>query len=310
MSKYIYGIDIGGTSIKIGLFSIAGTLINKWEIPTDISNNGNNIVNDIYHSISNNTIDLKDIIGYGFGVPGPVINGVVIECINLGWETTDLKSTLKDLFNNDNIFTINDANAAALGEAWQGSSKDFKNSVMITIGTGVGGGVIVDGKIVNGFNGAGGEIGHMLMIHQDGYKCNCGNHGCLETVASATGMKRMFCDELKVYENKSVLNCIDQPSTKMIFDAARKGDEVALSVVEDVSYYLAYTAQILSVITNPGVIIIGGGVSKAGDFLINKIREKYNYIAFSQVKETKIVVASLGNDAGIYGAASMVFDKI
>lgn len=306
MAKYIYGIDIGGTSIKIGLFSLEGTLVKKWEIVTDISNNGGNILNDIYLAIKNNTIDLKDVVGYGFGIPGPVINGVVNKCVNLGWKTVDIKQEMSELLENTNIVTINDANAAALGEAWQGSSKGYDNSIMITIGTGVGGGIIVDNKIVDGANGASGEIGHMRVMHQGGYLCNCGNEGCLETIASATGIKRLFCEKLKSTSKKSALNCVEGPSAKMIFNAAKNGDEVALSVVEEVSYYLAYTIQILTVTTNPSVVLLGGGVSNAGDFLIDKIKEKFNNISFSEVKDTIITKAILGNDAGIYGTASVV----
>lgn len=306
MSKFVYGIDIGGTSIKIGLFSLSGTLVNKWEIFTDLSDDGINILTDVYQSLKSNTIALDDVVGYGFGIPGPVVNGVVSSAVNLGWLNKDIKKELSPLLNNDNIFLINDANAAALGESWQGAAVGYSNSIMITLGTGVGGGIIVNNKVVTGVTGSAGEIGHMKLKEKDGIICNCGGEGCLETLASATGIRRNFCRRLKDSNLESSISCFDNPSAKMIFDAAKNGDEAALLVVEDVSYYLAYAIQLLAVVVNPGIVLIGGGVANAGDFLIDRIIEKYNKIAFSATKDLIIQSSMLGNDAGIYGAASLV----
>ncbi len=306
MEKYIYGIDIGGTTIKIGLFSLEGDLLDKWEIVTNRADNGIHVLKDIHESIKRHQVDLKDILGYGFGVPGPVVDGLIIKGINIDWENYNLQTEFSKLTNNEMVFVENDANVAALGETWQGAAKGYKNSAMITVGTGVGGGIIVNSKIVDGAHGSGGEIGHIRVIHENGLLCNCGNKGCLETVASATGIKNMFKSMLRLSELTTELKDIQNISVKMIFDAAKKGDPLCLAVVDKITYYLGYTCQILSVITNPDIIIIGGGVSNAGNFFIDKIRKHFREIAFKSVKNTLIVKAKLGNDAGIYGAASLV----
>ena len=186
MEKYIYGIDIGGTNTKIGLFSLEGDLLDKWEIVTNKTDNGIHILKEIYESINGHQIDLKDVLGYGFGVPGPVMDGYIIKGINIDWENYNLKTEFIKLVKNEKVFVENDANVAALGETWQGAAKGYINCAMITIGTGVGGGIIVNGEVVVGAHGSGGEIGHIRVVHENGLLCNCGCKGCLETVASAT----------------------------------------------------------------------------------------------------------------------------
>ncbi|PAT02350.1 hypothetical protein CI105_03140 [Candidatus Izimaplasma bacterium ZiA1] len=306
MRNHIYGIDIGGTTIKIGLFSRSGLLIEKWEIDSDKSNNGKNILNDIASFIKNNVIPLDDIIGYGFGVPGPVVGNTVLNCVNLGWKEVNIKENLKDLLENENIYVANDANVAALGETMNGASKGFKDSVMITLGTGVGSGVIIDGKIITGTNGAAGEMGHIKLIHEHGLACGCGNTGCLETVASATGLKNIFTELLAKTNTSSVLRSVEDFNAKLIFDAANNNDELALEAVDKFTYYIATAIQIITVSINPEIIVIGGGVSKAGLPLLDRIINHFKNIGFSSVKDTKIVLAKLGNDAGIFGAAGMV----
>ena len=306
MKKYIYGFDIGGTTIKIGLFDVSGNLLKKWEINTNKTDKGTHILEDIFQAIKNHQVNLEEVLGYGFGVPGPVIAGLVVKGVNIGWENYNLKTEFSRLTKSDLVFVENDANVAALGETWQGAGVGYQNSALITVGTGVGGGIVVDSKVIEGAHGSGGEIGHIRVIHENGLLCNCGNKGCLETVASATGIKNMFNTMLHTSNLSSKLKDIDNPSVKMIFDAAKDGDPLSLAVIDKTSYYLGYACQILSVITNPDIIIIGGGVSNAGDFFIDRIRSHFQQIAFNSVKGTLIVEAKLGNDAGIYGAASLV----
>jgi len=306
MKKYVFGIDIGGTSVKIGLFNLEGILLEKWDINTNKEENGKYILNDIYNSVIKRTPNLDEVSGYGFGVPGLVVDSKIIKCVNLGWENYDLKSIFSKLVNNTNIIIKNDANVAALGEASSGATIGYKNSVMITLGTGIGGGIIVDGKIVDGAFGAAGELGHLHVVKENGRLCNCGNQGCLETVASATGIKNKFID---LRDNSNIDSIVDEKlhlSAKVIVDAAKQGDLISEEVIESVTYYIGYACSILSVVTNPDIIVIGGGVSKAGTYLLNKIDHYFRKMMFEPVKNTRIVLAKLGNDAGIYGAASLV----
>ena len=293
LEKYIFGIDVGGTTVKLGLFDLDGILLSKWDINTNKNNKGMYILNDIYKSIIQHVPNLKEVHGYGFGVPGPVVGSTIIKCVNLGWENYD-------------IVVKNDANVAALGETLSGAAKGYKNSAMITLGTGIGGGIVVEGKIVDGAFGAGGEIGHLHVVKENGLLCNCGNYGCLETVASATGIKNVYLELVKNSNIDSLLKNKDHISAKTIIDAAKQGDLLAEEVVESFTYHLGHACSILSIVTNPDIIVIGGGVSKAGTYLLNKIDSYFRKMMFEPVKKTKIVLANLGNDAGIYGAASLV----
>jgi glucokinase len=306
--NYVAGIDIGGTTVKIGLFDLEGTLHKKWEVFTNLADHGKYILSDIAKSFSEKGIDLSDIFGYGFGVPGPVVKGRVIRAVNIGWEYFDLALEFSQLVNNSNVHVGNDANVAALGESYRGAARGKKDVVMITLGTGVGGGIITNGTSVDGAFGLGGEIGHIVVSFDHPRQCNCGSKGCLETVASATGIKSEF-EYLKQNTNlESSLKDVNFPSAKMIIDAAKNGDELCSKVVESVSFYLAYVCHIMSVTVNPEVIVFGGGVSKAGDYLIDKIREKFLNYKFVTVKDTVIRLAELGNDAGMYGAAYLVIN--
>ena len=308
MKKYIYGFDVGGTTVKIGLFNLVGDLLKKWEIHTNTANKGKTILSDIYKSIKAYDIELDEVLGYGFAIPCQVIDGVILNGVNIDWEGYDLIGKFSSLVQNNLIFVQNDANVAALGETWMGAAKGFKNSVMITVGTGVGGGIVVNNKVVDGAHGSGGEIGHLKVVHENGTLCNCGNTGCLETVSSATGIKIVFNKLLQLNKFETELKDLKNISVRMIFDAAKDNDPLCLEVVNNTAYYLGYACQILSVITNPDIIIIGGGVSNAGDFFIDKIRNEFKQMAFKTVKDTLIVHAKLGNDAGIYGAASLVIN--
>ena len=306
MGKYIYGIDVGGTTVKIGLFSSAGKVLKKWEISTNKEKNGKYIIGDIYNAILKQKIPFKDIIGYGFGVPGPVVSGVIVECVNLGWKNFDLKAEFALLTGNDNIYIENDANVAVLGETWKGAAVGYKNSAMITIGTGIGCGLVVNGMVFSGADGAAGELGHLRVIHENGIPCKCGGKGCFETVASATGIKNVFAEMMNDTDIPSKLRGMTGVSVKKIFDHAKEGDALCLAVVDKISYHLSYACHVISVTTNPNIILIGGGVSKAGKFFIDKIKAHFDEFHYIPVKDTIIALASLGNDAGIYGAASLV----
>lgn len=307
MKKYVFGIDVGGTTIKCGLFTSKGELLEAWEIVTTKENNGEQIVPAIASTIQTKCaekgIQLDEVEGVGLGVPGPVNNeGMVFVAVNLGWSMKNVKKELEALLNIP-VAVGNDANVAALGELWLGAAAGSKDAIMFTLGTGVGGGVIVDGKVVAGVHGAGGEIGHISVVLEDGNQCNCGKKGCLETVASATGIVRETEKYLAATEEASTLRDLEKIEAKDVFDAAKAGDTVGMKMVDQLGRYIGLAAANLAVTTDPEKIIIGGGVSKAGSILIETIQKHYQAYAFSTVRETEFVLAELGNDAGIVGSA-------
>ena len=306
--KYVFGIDVGGTTVKIGKFNSHGNLLEKWEVRTNLNDSGNHILTDIYQSFIEHSINLEEVIGYGFGIPGPIVNGTVVQAVNLGWGNFDLALEFSKLVNNSNVKVNNDANVAAIGESFMGAAKGIKDVVMITLGTGVGGGIISDGYSIEGAFGAGGEIGHMVVNPTNGRLCNCGNHGCLETIASATGIKREFTHLMETSDLKTSLNKSHKPSAKAIFAAAEENDPLCLHIINKVAYYLGYACHVLSVSVNPEVIVFGGGVSRAGNFLLDKIDAEFRKYAYEPVQKTMLKIAILGNDAGMYGAASIVIN--
>ena len=246
---------------------------------------------------------MDEVEGVGLGVPGPVNNeGMVFVAVNLGWSMKNVKKELEALINIP-VAVGNDANVAALGELWLGAAAGSKDAIMFTLGTGVGGGVIVDGKVVAGVHGAGGEIGHISVVLEDGNQCNCGKKGCLETVASATGIVRETEKYLAATEDASTLRDLEKIEAKDVFDAAKAGDAVGMKMVDQLGRYIGLAAANLAVTTDPEKIIIGGGVSKAGSILIETIQKHYQAYTFSAVRETEFVLAELGNDAGIVGSA-------
>ena len=313
MSKFVYGVDIGGTTVKIGAFTVEGTLIEKWEIPTRKENNGSLIISDIAASIRANMQEKgyadADIVGVGVGAPGAVDDdGIIYQAINLGWGKFNLKKELEDALKLP-AKPANDANVAALGEMWKGGGQGFKDMVMVTLGTGVGAGVIVSGKLVAGALGGGGEIGHMNMEENETVPCNCGCFGCLEQYASATGVVTLAKRRLAADDQASVLR-EGELSAKSIWDAVKAGDAVAMEIADKFGYYLGKGLAATATVTNPEVFVVGGGVSKAGEILFEYIRPYYKKFIFKGCKEVKFVLAQLGNDAGIYGAAKlMISDK-
>lgn len=304
--NYIVGIDIGGTSVKIGLFDTNGDLKRKWSILTNKEDNGKYIMKEIYQSLLHKKVNLKNVVGYGFGVPGPVVSGTVLQAVNIGWYDYDLALEFSQLVGNSNVHVGNDANVAALGEVFKGAAKGKKDIAMITLGTGIGGGIIIDGHSIEGVFGAGGELGHIVVEFERPRQCNCGSLGCLETIASATGIKREFTELAKSGMYKTFLKNIGEPSAKKIFDAAIRGDELSNEVINRVAYALGYACHMVSLVVNPEVIVFGGGVSRAGEFLFEKIRKEFSKYKFYAVQKTQIVGAELGNDAGMFGAAYMV----
>ena len=319
--KWIAGVDLGGTTTKIALITMDGEIVEKWEVPTDNTNEGQNITFNISKAIDEKLIELgqmKDkLIGIGMGAPGPVDyeNGIILNVVNLGWrDNYPLKASLETATMLPATIE-NDANCAALGEMWKGAGNGAKDLVCITLGTGVGGGVIANGNIVQGVNGAAGEIGHITAIPFDGAPCNCGKTGCLETVASATGIVRLAMEELNKSESKGELRNIlinnGKITAKDVFDTAKIGDVLALEVLDVVSFHLGFVAANIANTLNPGMIVLGGGVSKAGSILLNKVKEYFVKYAFSAVREsTTLSLATLGNDAGVLGAAWLIKNKL
>jgi glucokinase len=319
--KWLVGVDLGGTTTKIAFLSKYGELLHKWEIPTDKSENGKNIIVDIAKAIDRKLEELdqsKDkLLGIGMGAPGPVdmAKGIIYEAVNLGW---DKNTPLKDLLEVETGLPAvidNDANCAALGEMWKGAGDGAKDLVCVTLGTGVGGGVITNGDIVHGVRGAGGEIGHITVVPQGGFQCNCGKTGCLETVASATGVVRLANEKLDSTTTHSILrdlrNEAEVISAKDVFDAARSNDELAASVVDQLAFYLGLALANLGNVLNPEKIVLGGGVSRAGDILLKPAVNYFEQFSFPTVKtSTGLSIATLGNDAGVIGAAWLVKNKI
>jgi len=308
MNKYVIGVDIGGTTIKFGLFLDNGDLIEKFAIPTDTSNDGEKLLPDTANAIINKLtergIAKDDVLGVGLGIPGPVNeDGIVLFGANIGWENpVPVKAILTDLLDMK-VNVTNDANIAALGEIWLGAAKGTKSAVMYTLGTGVGGGIVIDGKVINGAHGAGGEIGHLTAIPIDGPQCGCGKRGCLETVASATGIVRVAKEALELTEFNSTLHEVENLEAKDIFDAARTGDVLAKELVDQVGFYLGLSAANLAVSVDPEKIIFGGGVAYAGEILIDAITRYYKKYALKSIRDIPIILATLGNDAGIIGGA-------
>lgn len=313
MALYCFGIDIGGTTVKCGLFQTDGELCEKWEIVTRTEDNGKAILPDIAKTILNKMnekqITKEQISGVGVGVPGPVIRErEVAVAVNLHWGYTMLADELENLLGGIPVKVGNDANVAALGEMWKGGGEGTKNLIMATLGTGVGGGIIVDGKIITGSHGAGGEIGHACVEPEETERCNCGNKGCLEQMASATGIVRLGRKILAESNEDTVLKT-GKLNAKVIFDAYKAGDVVAAKIVDKFAGYLGNALAIFACVVDPEVIVIGGGVSKAGQPLIDAVEKYFRRDAFVTCKDTPIVLAKLDNDAGIFGAAKLVVEE-
>lgn len=311
MRKYAFGVDIGGTTVKMGMFETKGKLIDKWEIPTRTEKNGRHILSDIAEAagkkIAEHSIEKSEVEGIGLGVPGPAgSDGTVFRCVNLGWDVINAEQILGNM-TGLKVKAGNDANVAALGEMWQGGGKGYHSIVMVTLGTGVGGGVIINEQILAGINGAAGEIGHLPMCDEEEECCGCGKKGCLEQYASATGIVRMTKKYLAQHKDKnSVLREMGEYSAKDIFDAAKQGDFVAAKMTEDVGTMLGKALAMIACVVNPEAFVIGGGMSKAGNILIDSIQKHYQEYAFHAARAAEFKLAELSNDAGMFGGVRMI----
>ncbi|HFI0447937.1 TPA: ROK family glucokinase [Streptococcus suis] len=317
MSKKIIGIDLGGTSVKLAILTTEGEIQEKWSIKTNILDDGSHIVPDIIESIlhrfETHGLTKEDFLGVGMGSPGVVDSeaGTVIGAYNLNWKTLQL---VKEQFESAlglPFFIDNDANVAALGEQWVGAGNNNPNVVFMTLGTGVGGGVIAAGNLIRGVKGAGGELGHITVDFDEPFACTCGKKGCLETVASATGivnLSRRYADQYAGDAKlKQMIDDGQDVTAKDVFDLAKEGDDLALIVYRHFSEYLGVACANIAAVLNPAYIVLGGGVSAAGEFLLDGVRKVFAENSFPQIKEsTQIVLATRGNDAGVLGAASLV----
>ncbi|MBR7178810.1 MAG: ROK family glucokinase [Oscillospiraceae bacterium] len=310
--RYGFGIDVGGTTIKLAFLDEKGTMKDKWEIPTRTEEGGKNVLPDIAAAVkaymAKENLTNEQIIGIGIGVPGPISDeGIVNKCVNLGWDRVELHKELSAL-TGLNVKGGNDANVAALGECWLGGGQGAANLVMATLGTGVGGGIVVGGRIIAGFHGAGGEIGHFTVNPEEEEACGCGKHGCVEQYCSATGVVRLTRRYLAAHDTPSILRGTDY-ECKDVFAAAGKGDEAAKAVLEQVFELLGRFLANIACVTDPEVIVLGGGVSKAGQVLLDGVNKYYQKYAFHACRSTRITLATLGNDAGAYGAFKLALDE-
>lgn len=317
MSKKIIGIDLGGTSVKFAILTQEGEVQEKWSIKTNILDEGSHIVDDMIESINHRLrllgLGAEDFIGIGMGSPGVVDRekGTVIGAYNLNWKTLQPVKEKIEKATGISFFIDNDANVAALGERWKGAGENQPDIVFMTLGTGVGGGIVAEGKLLHGVAGAAGELGHITVDFDQPILCTCGKKGCLETVASATGivnLTRRYADEYAGdAELKKLIDNGEDVNAKIVFDLAKAGDELALIVYRNFARYLGIACANIGSILNPSTIVIGGGVSAAGEFLLDGVRKVYEENSFPQVRtSTKLALATLGNDAGVIGAASLV----
>ena len=312
MKPYAFGVDVGGTSVKLGLFSAEGALLDKWEIPTRTEGDGEMILSDIVASIRDKMtaagIAPEQVEGIGMGVPGPVDSAnVVYKCNNLGWGVFNVREEMNRLLPEiPNVMAGNDANVAALGELWQGGGAGYNSAVMVTLGTGVGGGVVLDGKIIPGFNGGAGELGHITVEPEETVPCNCGKFGCLEQYASANGVVRLAKRMLNACDTPSKLREMDGFTSKELCDLAREGEEMAVQILDRFGEYLGRALSFISCVVDPDIYIVGGGMSRAGDIVLEPVMKYHAKYAFHVSTKTKAVIAKLGNDAGIYGCAKMI----
>ncbi|REE66399.1 glucokinase [Paenibacillus taihuensis] len=310
--KIVVGVDIGGTSIKVGICSMEGELLHTFEGPTEVEKGSDvvcdNIAKYAKQIVEESAYTWEQVEGVGIGIAGflDIPNGIVKKSVNLFFDNVPLKAILEEKLEKK-VLVNNDANVAALGEAWAGAGRGISDCVCYTLGTGVGGGVIINGKVVEGFAGMAGELGHMVIVPDlEAIQCNCGQMGCLETVSSATGIIRMAKDAVERGDRTS-LSFVENIAAKDVIDAAKAGDEVAARIVTRAAYYLGKSLGTMAVVLNPQRFIIGGGVSKAGEFLFEQIREAFKKSAPAMAQEgVEIVPAILGNDAGVVGAAGLI----
>ena len=310
--RYGFGVDLGGTTVKIAYFDENGTMLAKWEIPTVVENNGKEILPDIAASIlqfiDQKDIDRSSVIGVGIGVPGPVDGkGVVNKCVNLGWGVFNIAESLSALVGFP-VKAGNDANVAALGEYWKGGGKGAENMIFATLGTGVGGGIVIGGHLLHGAHGSGAEIGHLVLNRDETEKCGCGKRGCVEQYCSATGIVRLAHKALDASNEYSTLRQHNPLTCKDIFDCGKAGDPLATRVLDQYYAYLGEALANLCDVVDPEAVVLGGGVSKAGQMLLDGVRPYFDRYIFHAARGARFALASLGNDAGAYGAFKLALD--
>lgn len=312
MSEQIYiGVDLGGTTVKVGICSADGELLHTYEGPTEVAKGVDTVLGNIERYVrlivEQSPYSWDQLAGVGAGVAGftNVQEGIIVLAPNIGFRDVPIRAILQERLGKP-IKIDNDANVAALGEVWGGAGKGVDNCVCYTLGTGVGGGIIIGGKIYQGFSGLAGEVGHMSVVPDlEAIQCGCGKMGCLETVSSATGIIRMAKDAVE-RGDRTTLAQVENIMAKDVFDAAKNGDEVAERIVSRAAFYLGKSMALVSAVLNPQLYIIGGGVSKAGDILFDEVRSVYaKFTPEPLQKGVEIVPAVLGNDAGMIGAAGL-----
>ena len=312
--KYCFGVDIGGTTVKIGLVSEKGEIVDRWEVNTRKGSDPARLLEDVKVSLEGCMAEWKlkkeNILGIGMAAPGPVTaDGVLHGCVNIGWGDVDLKKQAEKIIGISPVRIGNDARVAALGEAAYGAGKGAKSMLMVTLGTGVGGGVVLNGDILMGESGVAGEIGHMTIDPYETETCGCGKKGCLEQYASATGMVRAAERFLKETKTESVLRQLEKVTAKDLWGAAKEGDKLANEVTDFVCDRLGSALGNAIYLVDTEMIVIGGGVCAAGQFLLDKVENAYNGKVFSHSRNKKFALAMLGNDAGIMGAAALILSK-
>ena len=310
--RYGFGVDLGGTTVKLAWFDETGTMLHKWEIPTVKEGGGSRILPDIAQAVlvylKETGVKTEQVMGIGIGVPGPVMpDGTVNKCVNLGWGVFNIEKELSRLTGLP-VKAGNDATVAALGECWKGGGQGYDTMVFATLGTGVGGGIVINGKVLHGTHGAGGEIGHMVLRRDETEQCTCGKYGCVEQYCSATGIVRVTKRYLAQHDTPSALRNVENLTCKDVFDAGKAGDGAALEILEQVYACMGeFLANICDVI-DPEAVVIGGGVSKAGQTLLDGVRRHFGKYVFHAVSPVEFRLATLGNDAGAYGAFKLILD--
>jgi glucokinase len=316
MGKYIFGVDIGGTTVKLGLFTAEGELLSDWEIKTRTENRGENILPDVAEAIAlkmkEENISKDEVLGVGLTAPGPVLkDGTIKGAVNLGWGTFNLSKTLSDL-TGLKVESGNDANVAALGELWKGGGMGYSDIMMVTFGTGLGGGLILNGRIHTGANGAAAEIGHIPFCEPEDEPdtCGCGKRGCLEQYTCANGAVHVAKRYLDEHPDEACgLRNIPNFTSKDIFDLVKAGDKTACKIAEKIYRNIGRGMAMISAVTDVEAFVFGGGMSKTGQMLIDGVRKYYVDYAFPACRNTDFKLATLGNKAGIYGAAKLIIDS-
>lgn len=306
MKKYVFGVDIGGTTCKLGLFDSTGNILDKWEISTEKSDQGRRVLKNVAASLRaklrEKNISEDEVLGLGMGLPGTKDRAGFFECPNLNWKQVAAEQEMREIMGGMKVKVLNDANAAALGEMWKGSAKGYQDVVMVTLGTGVGGGIIVGGKMLEGAHGAAGEIGCIVVNPEETESFSAGPKGCLEQYASATGLVNMTYKRLAQPHDLSALDGMEQITAKAVFDACKSGDKLATEIISTFCEILGKGLARVSYVVDPEIYVIGGGVSKAGELLLKAVQAAFLEEVPDTCRDTKFVLASLGNDAGMYGA--------